>query len=225
MRILVVQHASNLAAAMSRCLLRIGYDIDVAADLAEADFKLGGAAWHGLVGDRAQPDGDVLRLVAAHRRAGWTGSVLMLTALDSPGERASLIEQGADDYLVTPFTTAELATRVRVLCRAPVGPVVADRASRLRFGDLERDGHGGRFTRAGVPLTLTGPEAAVLQALLLAGGALVTRDRLATYCAGGQHRPEPHAIEALIGRLRRRLGDPDPIQTVRGIGYRLVDPA
>ncbi|MFB7597374.1 response regulator transcription factor [Streptomyces sp. NPDC056160] len=222
MRILVVQHDSDLAAAMSGCLLRIGYDIDVAADLAEAGLKLGGAAWHGLVGDRAQPDGDVLRLVAAHRRAGWTGSVLMLTALDSPGERASLIQQGADDYLVKPFTTAELATRVRVLCRAPV---VADRASRLRFGDLEGDGHGGRFTRAGVPLTLTGPEAAVLQALLLAGGALVTRDRLATYCVGGQHRPEPHAVEALIGRLRRRLGDPDPIQTVRRIGYRLVDPA
>ncbi|MFE7392749.1 response regulator transcription factor [Streptomyces sp. NPDC057582] len=222
MRILVVQHDSELAAVISGCLRRISFDVDVAADLIDAGHKLGGTAYHGLVADRAQPDGDVLRLVAAHRRAGWTRPVLMLTALDSHAEHAALIEQGADDYLVKPFNTAELATRMRILCRAPVVPA---QASRLRVGDLQRGRHDGRFTRAGVPLSLTVTEAAVLQALMLAGGALVTRDQLAKCCAGEQHQPESHAVDALIGRLRRRLGPPDPIQTVRGIGYRLVDPA
>ncbi|MFI5774401.1 response regulator transcription factor [Streptomyces sp. NPDC051658] len=222
MRILVVQHDSELAAVIAECLRRIGFDVDVAADLADADLKLGATTCHGLVADRAQPDGDVLRLVAAHRRAGWTRPVLMLTALDSHGERAALIEQGADDYLVKPFNTTELATRMRSLCRAPVVPA---QASRLRVGDLEWGRHDNEFTRGGVPLTLTVTEAAVLRALMLAGGALVTRGQLAKCCAAEQHQPESHPVDALIGRLRRRLGPPDPIETVRRIGYRLVEPA
>ncbi|MGW0962609.1 response regulator transcription factor [Streptomyces gelaticus] len=222
MRILVVQHDSELAAVISGCLRRIGYDVVVADNLTDADLELGGTVYHALVADRAQPDGDVLRLVAAHRRAGWTRPVLMLTALDSHAERVVLVEHGADDYLVKPFSTAELASRMRNLCRAPVIP---DPASRLRVGDLEQGRRGGRFTRAGVPLSLTVTEAAVLQTLMLAGGALVTRERLAKDCADEQHQPESHAVDELIGRLRIRLGPPDLIQAVRGIGYRLVDPA
>nr|BFD87546.1 response regulator transcription factor [Streptomyces sp. Xyl84] len=222
MRILVVQHDPGLAALISGCLLRIGFDTDTAADLADAGLKLGASACHGLVGDRAQPDGDVLRLVAAHRRTGWTRPVLMLTALDSYAERVTLIEQGADDHLVKPFTTADLTSRALALFRAPVA---VGQGPRLRFGDLERSAHGGRFTRAGVPLSLTVTEEAVLQALMLAGGALVTRDRLALCCAGDGHPPDSDAVDALIGRLRRRLGHPDPVQSVRGIGYRLVGPA
>ncbi|MGW1408995.1 response regulator transcription factor [Streptomyces sp. NPDC002403] len=222
MRILVVQHDSQLAAVIAECLNGIGFDVEVAADLTDADLKLGGIECHGLVADRAQPDGDVLRLVAAHRRAGWTRPVLMLTALDSRAERAALIEQGADDYLVKPFSTDELAARMRGLCRAPVVPA---QKSRICFGALEWSRHDDVFTNAGVPLPLTVPEAAVLRALMLAGGALVTRDRLAEYCAAERHQPEPDPVDALIGRLRRRLGPPDPIQTVRRIGFRLVDPA
>ncbi|WP_037861765.1 response regulator transcription factor [Streptomyces sp. NRRL S-340] len=222
MRILVVQHDPDLAELISGCLLRIGFDTDTAAGLADADLKLRGSACHGLVGDRAQPDGDVLRLVAAHRRAGWTRPVLMLTAVDSSAERVTLIEQGADDHLVKPFTTAGLTSRALALFRAPV---VVGQASRLRFGDLERTAHDGRFTRAGVPLSLTVTEEAVLRALMLASGALVTRDRLAMCCAGDRHPPDSDAVDALIGRLRRRLGHPDPVRSVRGIGYRLVDPA
>ncbi|ANH89797.1 response regulator transcription factor [Streptomyces sp. NPDC057197] len=222
MRILVVQHDADLAAMMSAVLLGLGFDADVAADLATADRMLGGTVCHGLVGDREQPDGDVLRLVAAHRRAGWTRPVLMLTPLDTRAERAALVEQGADDWLVKPFTGAELTARTRALYRAPVVP---GRAYPPRFGDLEQRPDDGGFTRAGAPLSLTGPEAAVLRALVLAGGALVTRDRLAQCCADGQHRAEPHTVDALIVRLRRRLGPPDLIQAVRGIGYRLTGPA
>ncbi|MEE1769423.1 response regulator transcription factor [Streptomyces sp. JV185] len=222
MRILVVQHDSQLAAVIAACLNGIGFDVEVAADLSDADLKLRGTECHGLVADRAQPDGDVLRLVADHRRAGWTRPVLMLTALDSHAERAALIEQGADDYLVKPFSTAELAARMRSLCRAPVVPA---QESRPRFGTLEWSRHDDVFTRAGVPLPLAVPEAAVLRALVLAGGALVTRERLAEYCAAEGDQSETRPVDVLIGRLRRRLGPPDPIQTVRRIGYRLVDPA
>ncbi|MFD5194109.1 winged helix-turn-helix domain-containing protein [Streptomyces sp. NPDC058357] len=221
MRILVVQHDSELASAIAECLRSTGFAVDVAADLAGAELKLGTTECHGLVADRAQPDGDALRLVAVHRRAGWTRPVMMLTALDSHAERAALIEQGADDYLVKPFSTAELASRMRNLCRLPVTPA---QAPRLCVGELEWCRSDDAFTRAGVPLSLTVMEAAVLRALILAGGALVTRDNLARCCVAERDQPTSHAVDALIGTLRRRLGPPDLIQAVRRIGYRLVEP-
>ncbi|MFE6667393.1 response regulator [Streptomyces sp. NPDC057697] len=222
MRILVVQHDPELAAVMAECLRRTDFDVDVVGDLSDAERKLGTTGCHGLVADRDQPDGDALGLIAAHRRAGWTRPVMMLTAVDSHAERTVLIEQGVDDYVVKPFSTVELAGRMRNLCRLPVAPA---QASRLRVGELEWCRHDDAFTCAGAPLLLTGPETAALRALILAGGALVTRDHLTRCCAAEQDRPPAYTVDTVIGTLRRRLGPPDLIRSVRGIGYRLVEPS
>lgn len=158
----------------------VGGVFGMAAGLATADRVPGGTVCHGRAGDRERPDGDILRPAASHRRAGWTRPVLMPTPLGTRAERAALVEQGADDWLVRPFTAAGLTARTRALYRPPVVP---GRASPLRFGDLAQ-------------------------------------------CRGdGQRRADPRTVDALIIRLRRRLGPPDLIQAVRGIGYRLSGPA
>ncbi|PYC63072.1 DNA-binding response regulator, partial [Streptomyces tateyamensis] len=175
-----------------------------------------------LVADRLLPDGDSLRLVAARRRDGWSRPVLLLTALDSVADRVTGLEAGADDYLVKPFAAAELVARVRNLARRPLQAVTAPQ---LRLGDLELDLPRRRVTRGGVLLSLTAKEHAVLQILMLQAGQVVTRSRLIESCWDELNEPMSNVVDVLIRQLRRRLGAPDPIETVRGVGYRLVDPA
>ncbi|GAA1241663.1 response regulator transcription factor [Kitasatospora nipponensis] len=220
MRVLVLEDDPRLGPEIADGLRRAGFAVDLATDLAEAGFKLDVTAYHCLVADRMLPDGDALTLVAARRRAGWLRPVLMLSALDSVADRVAGFEHGADDYLVKPFAAAELAARVRTLCRRPE----PNRLPQLRIGDLELDLARRRVTRAGVLLSLTAKEFAVLEVLMLQGGAVVSRSHLIESCWDERCEPMSNVVDVLIGQLRRRLGAPDPIETVRGAGYRLTDP-
>ncbi|MFF7636565.1 winged helix-turn-helix domain-containing protein [Kitasatospora sp. NPDC008050] len=221
MRVLVLEDDPRLGPEIADGLRRAGFAVDLAADLAEADLKLSLTDYHCLVADRALPDGDALGLVAERRAAGWLRPVLLLTAMDSVADRVAGFEHGADDYLVKPFAAAELAARVRNLCRRPEPA----RLPQLRLGDLELDLPRRRVSRAGVLLTLTAKEFSVLELLMLQAGTVVTRTRLIESCWDELNEPMSNVVDVLIRQLRRRLGPPDPIQTVRGVGYRLVDPA
>ncbi|GGU93668.1 DNA-binding response regulator [Kitasatospora aureofaciens] len=220
-RVLVIEDDAGLAPVVVRGLREAGFAVDLAGDLAEADLKLAVNAYDCMVADRSLPDGDALTLVAALRRAGSRLPVLLLTALDAVADRVAGFEHGADDYLVKPFAFAELNARVRALCRRDQPA----RLPELRVGDLELDFPRRRVRRAGVLLTLTAKEFAVLEVLMLRAGEVVTRSELIERCWDEHTEPLSNVVDVLIGQLRRRLGPPELIETVRGAGYRLADPA
>jgi two-component system copper resistance phosphate regulon response regulator CusR len=221
MRVLIVEDDPELGPVILRGLREAGFAVDFAADLAEADLKLAVNTYDCLIADRALPDGDALSLLAAQRKAGSVLPVLLLTALDAVADRVAGFEHGADDYLVKPFAFAELTARVRALCRR--GQPV--RLPELRVGDLELDAPRRRVRRAGVLLTLTAKEFAVLEILMLRADEVVTRTELIERCWDEQAEPLSNVVDVLIGQLRRKLGPPDLILTERGVGYRMADPA
>lgn len=220
MRILVLEDDPALGPALAAGLREAGFAVDLAVDLADADFKLAVNRYDCLVADRVLPDGDALTLLAAQREAGSTLPVLLLTALDGVGDRVAGFEHGADDYLVKPFAAAELIARVRSLCRRGQ----PTRLPVVRAGDLELDVPRRRVRRAGVLLTLTAKEFSVLQVLLLRAGEVVTRTELIERCWDEMSEPLSNVVDVLISQLRRRLGAPEVIETVRGVGYRVADP-
>ncbi|MER7183989.1 response regulator, partial [Streptomyces hyaluromycini] len=117
MRVLVLEDDPELGPVVAAQLRGEGFAVDLARTLAEADLKLAVNRYDCVVADRSVPDGDSLTLLAAHRRTGSALPFLLLTALDAVAERVAGFEHGADDYLVKPFAFAELAVRVRALCR------------------------------------------------------------------------------------------------------------
>ncbi|MET8871468.1 response regulator transcription factor [Nocardia sp. NPDC004604] len=221
MRVLVLEDDPELGPAIVRGLREAGCAVDFAKDLAEADFKLTVNAYDCLVADRMLPDGDALTLLAAQRAAGSTLPVLLLTALDAIADRVAGFEHGADDYLVKPFAFAELNARVRTLCRRGQPA----RLPELRVGDLILDLPRRQVRRDGVELALTAKEFAVLEVLMLRAGEVVTRTDLIERCWDEHAEPFSNVVDVLIGQLRRRLGPPELIVTVRGAGYCIADPA
>ncbi|MFF0630450.1 winged helix-turn-helix domain-containing protein [Streptomyces sp. NPDC004296] len=221
MRVLVLEDDPELGAVITSGLREAGFAVDFATDLADADFKLAVNTYDCLVADRTLPDGDALTLLAAQRKAGSPLPVLLLTALDAVSDRVAGFEHGADDYLVKPFALAELCARVRTLCRRGQPA----RLPELRVGSLELDLPRRRVRRDGVLLTLTAKEFAVLEILMLRAGEVVTRTELIERCWDEQTEPLSNVVDVLIGQLRRKLGPPELISTVRGAGYRIADPA
>lgn len=220
MRVLFVEDDPQLRQLIPDGLRRAGIAVDAVGSLAEAGFALDVNRYDCLVADRGLPDGDAVDLVARLRADGATVPVLLLTALGTVEERVSGFEHGADDYLVKPFALAELIARVRALSRR-VAPV---RAPIVRVGALELDLARRRVVRDGILLTLTAKEFAVLDVLAERPGEIVTRSELIDRCWDEQTEPMSNVVDVLIGQLRRRLGPPPLIETVRGAGYLLREP-
>jgi two-component system response regulator VanR len=217
MRILVAEDEPRIAAAVARGLRREGMAVDVAPDGAAALYKARVNPYDVVVLDRDLPElhgDDVCRTLTAEQPRT---KVLMLTAARTTDELVQGLSLGADDYLTKPFRFAELVARLRALgrrtgdARPPVleaGGVVLDPAARAA-------------TRAGLDLDLTLKEFAVLQALLEAQGAVVTPEELLERAWDEQLDPLSNTVRMTVMTLRRKLGDPSIIQTVRGSGYRV----
>jgi DNA-binding response OmpR family regulator len=169
-----------------------------------------------VVFDRMLPDGDAIDYVQHRRRAGWSVPVLFLTARDSIADRVAGFAAGGDDYLVKPFSVAEMAARVRTLCRLAAG-----RPSVLRHADLEVDCARRAVRRAGVLLTLSDKEFAVLEFLAIRPEQVVSRTDLIEHCWDASADPMSNVVDVVVKRLRRKLGTPELIHTIRGRGYRL----
>ncbi|QQD75727.1 response regulator transcription factor [Curtobacterium sp. YC1] len=221
MRVLLLEDDDVVRGLVADGLRRQGISVDETTTLADADVALTVNRYDCVVADRGLPDGDAVRLVATIRAAGTTVPVLLLTALGTVQDRVDGFEHGADDYLPKPFAMSELVVRVRALARRVQPP----RSPIVRVGDLELDLARRRVTRAGVLLTLTAKEFAVLDVLAERPGAVVTRTELIERCWDEHTEPMSNVVDVLIGQLRRRLGTPDPIETVRGVGYRLREAA
>ncbi|MET9497831.1 response regulator transcription factor [Streptomyces sp. NPDC006552] len=221
MRVLVVEDDPDLGVTIAAGLRGAGFAADRAESLAEADLKASVNAYDCVIADRGMPDGDALALIKRWRGAGRPVPVLVLTALGTVDDRVSGFEHGADDYLVKPFAMTELTMRVRALCRRGQPP----RLPELVVEDLTLDLPSRRVRRAGVLLTLTAKEFAVLETLMARAGQVLTRSELIESCWDEMSDPMSNVVDVVIGQLRRKLGSPDLITSLRGVGYRIGAPA
>jgi two-component system, OmpR family, response regulator VanR len=217
MRVLVAEDERRVAQALARGLRREGMAVDVAYDGAAALDKARLHPYDVVVLDRDLPlvHGDE---VCRSLRAEDTASrVLMLTAAAGLDDLVNGLALGADDYLAKPFAFAELLARLRALARRSHPALPAT----LRSGDLELDPARHTVTRAGGPIELTPKEFAVLEALLEAGGAVISNDELVERVWDENADPFTNSVRMAVLRLRRKLGDPPVIETVKGAGYRV----
>jgi two-component system, OmpR family, response regulator MprA len=199
---------------LQRSLHAEGFEVTVARDGAVALLESERTAPDVIVLDLAMPALDGLAVCRRLRAKGLATPILMLTARDAIPDRLAGFDAGADDYLVKPFALEELIARLRALSRRG-----GDSASLRSYADLTLDLDARRATRASRPIELTGREAELLDLLLRAPGRPVSRERAIAEIWGGA--AEPNVVDRYVTRLRRKLGQPQLIHTVRGKGFAL----
>ena len=217
MRVLVAEDEQRVAEAVARGLRREGAAVDVALDGASALAKARAFDYDVVVLDRNLPEthgDDVCRAINSERPET---RVLMLTAYGEVDDLVEGLAMGADDYLAKPFAFDELVARVRALGRrAHTGrPAVLERRS-LRLDPARHE-----VTRDGEPVELAPKEFAVLEALLEADGDVVSSRRLLDRVWDENIDMVSNTVRMTVMTLRRKLGEPALIETVRGAGYRI----
>jgi two-component system, OmpR family, response regulator VanR len=217
-RVLIAEDERRLADAIARGLRREGMAVDLAPDGADALMKSRVVRYDVVVLDRDLPGvhgDDVCRTVRGERPE--TG-ILMLTAAAELEDLVEGLALGADDYLAKPFRFAELVARIRALSRrsAPSRPPI------LAHRDLELDPARRSVMRAGEPVELARKELAVLEALMAAEGATVSAEELLERVWDEHTDPFTNVVRMTIMTLRRKLGDPQVVETVIGVGYRMA---
>jgi DNA-binding response OmpR family regulator len=214
-RVLVVEDDPDVRGAVYAALRAEGFAVDQAADWSQADVSISVNDYDCLILDRMLPEGDSADQLYRRRLAGLTVPAVMLTALDDERDRVSGFQAGADDYVVKPFSAAELVLRVRALCRRRGASLPAI----MRHDDVELDVARREVRRAGILLTLTPKELAVLEILLARHPSVVRRAELFEHCWDELADPSSNVVDVVIAQLRRKLGAPQVIVTVRGAGY------
>jgi two-component system, OmpR family, response regulator MprA len=213
-RVLVVDDDPPLRRMLERTLAAEGFEVTVAADGGAALIAAERSAPDVIVLDVAMPVIDGLAVCRRLRTKGLPTPILMLTARDAVPDRVAGLEAGADDYLVKPFAVQELIARLRALMRRREQP-----RSLLSYADLVLDVEARGATRSGRPIELTGREADLLALLLREAGRVVRRERAIDQIWGGA--AEANVVDRYVTRLRRKLGEPALIRTVRGAGFTL----
>jgi len=213
-RVLVVDDDPPLRRMLERTLAAEGFEVTVAADGAGALVATERSAPDVIVLDVAMPGLDGLAVCRRLRSKGLPTPILMLTARDAVPDRVAGLEAGADDYLVKPFAVQELIARIRALTRRGAEP-----QARLAYADLSLDVSARTAVRAGRTIELTGREAALLELLLRAPGRPLTRERAIDEIWDGA--AEANVVDRYVTRLRRKLGSPPLIRTIRGTGFAL----
>lgn len=219
MRVLVVEDEAALADVVARGLRQGGLAVDVAPDGEEALIKAEVTPYDVVVLDRGLPGihgDDVCRALL---QTTPTPRIIMLTAAGNVDARVEGLAIGADDYLPKPFVMAELLARVRALGRRPdaATPPV------LTAGDLVLDPARRTAARGGRPLSLTRKEFGVLEVLAARPGAVVSAEELLERVWDEEADPFTNAVRITVMTLRRKLGEPSIVETVVGVGYRLID--
>jgi DNA-binding response OmpR family regulator len=217
MRVLIVEDVRRLADDIAEGLRDQGMAVDVAYDGLDAAVKLNVYPYDVAVLDRDLPGlhgDDLARLLAEREQPPM---ILMLTAADQPGDRVSGLSLGADDYLVKPFHFPELVLRVRALARRKPGA----QSHSLRVADIQLDPVTRTVSRDGRLLNLSLKEFGVLEALLRVSPAYLSATDLLRNVWDENADPFTKTVQVTIGRLRRKLGEPQPIETTPGVGYRI----
>ena len=221
MRILVVEDEPTLSKQLSTALSAAGYAVDTALN-GEDGYFLGdddSNPYDAVVLDLGLPRMDGLTVLKKWRAAGRAMPVLILTARDNWSEKVAGIDAGADDYLTKPFHMEELLARLRALIRRAGGHASPE----LVCGPVVLDTRNSRVAVDGQALTLTSHEFRVLSYLMHHKGELVSRTDLIEHIYAQDFDRDSNTVEVFIARLRKKL-PAGLIETVRGLGYRLVDP-
>ncbi len=216
MRLLLLEDDITLGEGLRDFLRTEGHVVDWCQRVSEAE-ALRNEPFDALLVDWQLPDGSGLDWVQSIRRRGDPTPALILTARDLLRDRIRGLDSGADDYLVKPFDPEELAARLRAVCRRAAGSP----GPTLRFGQVELDLNGKRALVGGVRADLTAREWSVVEALALRAGRLVSKSDLDALVLGPENDVSSNALEVHISSIRRKLGR-DVIDTVRGLGYRIV---
>lgn len=217
MRLLLVEDEPTLRLQLATALRQAGYVVDEADNGRDAHFLGDTEAFDTVVLDLGLPVLDGLSVLKRWREAGRTMPVLILTARDGWHEKVSGIDAGADDYLTKPFHMEELLARVRALIRRAQGLA----SPLLQCGDITLDTRSSRVSVDGQPVTLTQHEYKLLAYLMHRPGSVVSRTELTEHIYAQDFDRDSNTIEVFVGRLRKKL-PAEAIETVRGMGYRLV---
>jgi two-component system, OmpR family, response regulator len=214
MRILVVEDEQAIAQSIAESLKTAGLLPEIANDGEEAWFKGSTEQYGAIVLDLGLPKLDGLTLMKRWRAEGIETPILVLSGRGTWAERVDGIDSGADDYLTKPFQMQELVARLRALLRRANGHA----NSSLTFGALHIDLRSRVVTVNGTLVALTPLEYRLIHFLALHKSRVVTQTELSEALYAHDHERDANAIEAVISRLRRKLGS-DIIKTKRGFGY------
>jgi two-component system response regulator MprA len=212
--ILVVDDDAPIRRMLERTLVAEGYEVAVAVDGGDALAAIERSVPDLLVLDVAMPGVDGLAVCRRARARGLATPILLLTARDAVSDRVDGMDAGADDYLVKPFATEELLARVRALLRRGREPVEV-----LACGDLAFDVAGRTARRGGREIALSSREADLLELLLRNQRQVVTREIALARVWGSPYAASANSVDRYVSYLRRKLGEPSLIETVRGSGF------
>jgi two-component system, OmpR family, response regulator len=219
-RVLIVEDDTKLAALIRRGLHAQGIAADVVEGAEQAVVRAGATAYNVIVLDVMLPGLDGFEVCRRLREQGnWSG-VLMLTARNAVEDRVAGLNAGADDYLVKPFSFAELVARVRALARRGAAP----RPVMLEVGDLRLDPTRLQVWRGATPIDLSRKEFALLEAFMRRPGEVMSRFDLLEQAWAYDYENRSNVVEVYVRYLREKIDRPfhrNSLQTVRGAGYRL----
>lgn len=221
MHVLVIEDERRVASFIRRSLLEAGYAVDCAYD-GEEGLDLAQTTQHdAIILDLMLPKLDGLSLLKTLRRHGVATPVLVVTAKGEVRDRVSGLNSGCDDYLVKPFSIAELIARVRSLLRRG-----SPQTATLHVGDLVLETMAHRVTRSGKPIELTPKEFALLEYLMRNAGQVLTKTMIEQHVWNYDFDSGTNLVEVHLSHLRAKVDrgfHPPLIDTVRGIGYLLKE--
>ena len=220
MRVLIVEDEVKLASVLRRGLREEGFAADVVVRGEDALWMAGATQYDAIVLDVMLPGIDGFETCRRMRADGVRSSVLMLTARDAVEDRVQGLDTGADDYLVKPFSFAELLARLRALARR--GPI--ERRPVLRAGDLELEPASRRVSRGETDVELSAKEFALLETFMRRPGEILDRFALLESAWDGEYENRSNVVDVYVRYLREKIDRPfgvTSIETMRGMGYRL----
>ena len=220
MRVLVVEDDADLSRQLKDALKDVGYAVDVANDGEEGHHLGDTEPYDAVILDLGLPIIDGVSVLQKWRADGKKFPVLILTARDQWSEKVAGFDAGADDYLTKPFHTEELMARLRALLRRAAGHTT----DTIDIGGLSVDNRSARAFVDGMSIKLTSHEFRLLSYMATHRGRVISRTELVEHIYDQDFDRDSNTIEVFVGRLRRKIGT-DRIETVRGLGYRLVDPS
>ena len=217
MRILVVEDEPTLCAQVVQAVTAAGHTVESASDGAIAHYLGDVEDFDAVVLDLGLPTLDGLSVLRRWRAAGRTMPVIILTARSAWHEKVAGMDAGADDYLAKPFHMEELLARLRGLLRR----LGEHTSAQWQCGQILLDTRQARVLVDGLPLQLTSHEFKLLSLLMQRKGEVLSRTELSEHIYPQDSDRDSNTIEVFVGRLRKKL-PPGSIETVRGLGYRLI---
>lgn len=217
MRILLVEDDELLADGIKTSLNLAGFTVDAVHNGEHAVHALGCEPFDLCILDIGLPGISGFEVLANVRASGNTLPILMLTARDQISDKVLGLDQGADDYLLKPFDVEELKARIRALVRRVQG----EGKVLQTCGDISVDAKAFQVFKHEQEIKLSPKEFSVLNELLLHRGRVLSKDQLTELVYGWSEDLDSNAIEVHVHHLRKKLGN-DVIQTIRGVGYKVV---